>query len=123
MNADYNNIIELIKCYHTKILNLCYENRNKQGYILLHTNGYKIIDNLTNFKECNLKSNFKELKLNDTITKNYTNIDTFLKQNIDTSEIDYEPEKLNLDIQYFYYQIECLDTYKTYSFKEKILIL
>lgn len=123
MNADYDNIIEIIKFNHTKILNLCYENYTKQGYIKLFTNGYKLIDNLTNFIECNSKSKFKELKFNDTITQNYTNIETFLIQNIDTSEIDYEPEKLNLDIQYFYYQIECLDTYLTYSFKEKILIL
>jgi hypothetical protein len=123
MNADYNNIIEIIKFNHSKILNLCYENNTKQGYIKLFTNGYKLIDNLTNFKECNLKSNFKELKFNDLITSNFTNLDNFINQNIDTSETIFEIEKLSLDIQFFYYQIECLDTYLTYSFKEKILIL
>ena len=123
MNTDYKNIIEIIKFNHSKILNLCYENYTKQGYILLFTNGYNFKDNLTKFIECNNMSSYKELKFNDLITPNYTNLNDFLSQNIDYTDTDFEIEKLNIETQYFYYQIECLDTYLTYYFKEKILIL
>lgn len=123
MNTDYKNIIEIIKFNHSKILNLCYENYTKQGYIRLFTNGYNFKDNLTKFIECNNMSSYKELKFNDLITPNYTNLNDFLSQNIDYTDTDFEIEKLNIETQYFYYQIECLDTYLTYYFKEKILIL
>ena len=71
MNLDPgdNQVIELIKDNHKTIIDFCFDNIEKQGYILIISMNLETFCNYKEIIECNIKkTDFKELKLNDIIT-------------------------------------------------------